>query len=122
LFGWFGIAIDGGVKTSRIVDACQTEDAESCRRMTFRQVGGFTASLGGGAPGGYIGAKALTATAAAVAIVFGVTLGAPVIAVLALTRAAIGVYAGGSQVGELGEVAGEFIYEKRYQRTNEPLN
>lgn len=90
--------------------------------MTFRQVGGFTASVGGGATGGYIGAKALTGTAAAVAIVFGVMLGAPVIAVVALTGAAIGVYAGGSQVGELGEVAGEFIYEKRYQRTNEPLN
>lgn len=120
--GWLGIAIDGGVRTSRIVDACQTEDAESCRRVTFRQVGGFTASVGGGAAGGYIGAKALTATAAAVAIVFGVTLGAPVIAVVALAGAAIGVYAGGSQVGELGEVAGEFIYEKRYQRTNEPLN
>jgi len=110
--GWLGVVVDGGVRAARISDACQSGDKNTCELVRYQQVGGFALTAGGGAVGGYMGAKMATLAVGTVALVFGVTLGAPVIAVVALTGAAVGAYAGGSQLGEFGEWAGEVIYKR----------
>src|SRR5690606_19609194 len=96
--GRVGVVVAGGVRGARISDACQSGDKSTCELVRYQQVGGFALTAGGGAVGGYMGAKMATLAVGTVALVFGVTLGAPVIAVVALTGAAVGAYAGGSQL------------------------
>lgn len=109
--GWLGVAIDGGVRSGRVLEACRSGNADTCQLVRYQQVGGFALAAGGGAVGGYVGAKAATFAMGVVAVVFGVTLGAPVIAIVALTGAAAGAYAAGARLGGFGEWAGEMLYE-----------
>jgi hypothetical protein len=109
--GYLGIAIDGGVRLSRINDACSIGNSQACAKTSYQQVGGFLGSAGGGAVGGVAGAKIATAVVGGVAIAFGVTLGAPVLAVIAIAGAAAGAYYGGSAGGTTGEELGDIVYQ-----------
>ncbi|PCD00784.1 LysM peptidoglycan-binding domain-containing protein [Halopseudomonas pelagia] len=113
LFGWFGIAIDGGVRLNTTVEACSAGREEQCSMVKYQQVSGFVGGAGGGAVGGAALGKMAAAGSTVVALAFGVTLGAPVIAVIAVTGVAVGVYAGGSMGGSIGESAGQMVYEWR---------
>lgn len=107
--GWLGVFIDGGVRTNRVVEACQAGTSSECKKVTFREGGGFILGAGGGAVTGIAGAQ--LAIAGATALVFGVTLGAPIIAIVAITGAAVGSYTGGPTLAKFGEYAGELVYE-----------
>nr|WP_286775556.1 hypothetical protein [[Pseudomonas] sp. BICA1-14] len=108
--GYLGIAIDGGVRLNRIHDACSVGSSQTCSQTSYQQVGGFAWSAGGGAVGGIAGAKLATAVLGGVAIAFGVTVGAPALAVIAITGAATGAYLAGSSGGAFGEYLGNEIY------------
>ena len=109
--GYVGIAIDGGIRTSKIYDACTTGSNQVCEQVSYKQGGGFVVSVAGGAGGAYAGAKAATLVVGGLALVFGVTVGAPVFAVVALVGAGVGAYYGGKQGGEGGEQIGEAFYQ-----------
>jgi LysM repeat protein len=109
--GYVGIAIDGGIRTSKIYDACTTGSNQICEQVAFKQGGGFVVSVAGGGAGAYAGAKAATLVVGGLALVFGVTVGAPVFAVVALVGAGVGAYYGGKQGGERGEQIGEAFYQ-----------
>ena len=116
--GWVGIAIDGGVRGQRIADACKAGIEAECTMVKFQQVSGFLGSAGTGAVGGLTGAKIATAAVGAIALVFGVTLGAPVVAIVALSGAAVGAYAGGAVGSSAGEAFGEIVYKRMVE--NDP--
>ena len=84
--------------------------SQTCSQTSYQQVGGFVWSAGGGAVGGIAGAKLATAVIGGVAIAFGVTVGAPALAVIAITGAATGAYLAGSSGGSFGEYLGNEIY------------
>lgn len=109
--GYVGIAIDGGIRTSKIYDACTTGSNQVCEQIAFKQGGGFVLSAVGGGTGAYAGAKAATLVVGGLALVLGVTVGAPVFAVVALVGAGVGAYYGGKQGGEGGEQIGEAFYQ-----------
>ena len=109
--GYLGIAIDGGVRLSKINDACSLEDSGSCRRVGFKQIGGFVGSASGGGLGGFLTAQAATAMVGGIALALGVTVGTPVLLVVGIAGAGLGAYYGGSEGGKLGEILGEVIYE-----------
>lgn len=109
--GWAGIAIDVGLRTNKVFDACTLGSESECKVASFKQVGGVLGSAGGGAVTGVVAAKGAVLVVGVLALIFGVTLGAPVIAVVALAGAGIGAYAGGSGGGVVGEKIGEMIYE-----------
>lgn len=111
--GWFGVAIDGGVRLNTTADACSAGREEHCSMVKYQQIGGFAGGVGGGAIGGAALGKVAATGATAIALAFGVTLGAPVIAVIAITGVAVGAYAGGSTGGSLGEAAGQMLYQWR---------
>ncbi|MCW8155622.1 LysM domain-containing protein [Stutzerimonas stutzeri] len=109
--GYLGIAIDGGVRLSKINDACSLEDNGSCQQVSFKQIGGFVGSASVGGLGGFLTGQAATAIVGGIALALGVTVGAPVLLVVGLAGAGLGAYYGGSEGGELGEMLGEIIYE-----------
>lgn len=39
--GWLGVFIDGGVRTNRVVEACQAGTSSECKKVTFREGGWF---------------------------------------------------------------------------------
>ncbi|WP_312956777.1 LysM peptidoglycan-binding domain-containing protein [Stutzerimonas nitrititolerans] len=108
--GYVGIAIDGGVRLSKINDACSVGSSQICSQTSYQQVGGFVWSAAGGAVGGVAGAKVAAAVAGGIALAFGVTVGAPVMVVIAIAGAAGGAYYGGSAGGTTGETLGDMIY------------
>lgn len=109
--GYLGIAIDGGVRLSRIHDACTGGSVEMCRQVSYKQAGGFSGSASFGALGGYVGAKVAVGIAGGIALALGVTVGAPVLLVVGLVGAGVGAYYGGSEGSDFGERAGTVIYE-----------
>lgn len=109
--GYVGIAIDGGIRTSKIYDACTTGSNQVCKQVAYKQGVGFAGSAGGGMLGGIAGAKAATVVVGGIALVFGVTVGAPIFAVVALVGAGVGAYYGGASGGSAGEELGTIIYE-----------
>ncbi len=110
--GWAGIAIDVGLRTNKVVDACTIGSESECKVASFKQVGGALGSAGGGAVVGAVAAKGAVMVVGGLALIFGVTLGAPVIAVVALVGAGAGAYVGGFIGGAAGESFGEVIYER----------
>ncbi len=110
--GWAGIAIDVGLRTNKVVDACTLGNENECKSASFKQVGGVLGSAGGGAVTGAVAAKGAVLVVGSLALIFGVTIGAPVIAVVALAGAGVGAYVGGSIGGAAGESFGEVIYER----------
>lgn len=110
--GWFGIALDGGVRGHQIAEACRVGADSECTMVKFQQVSGFLGGAGTGAVGGLTGAKIATLVVGSIALVFGVTLGAPVVAVVALSGAAVGAYAGSAVGGSAGEAFGEMVYKR----------
>jgi len=110
--GYLGIAIDGGVRMNKIQEACTVGSNQACARTSYMQVTGFVGSAGGGAVGGIAGAKVATAFVGGIALAFGVTFGAPALAVIAVAGAAAGAYYGGSGGGGFGEYVGDIIYQR----------
>jgi hypothetical protein len=106
-----GIAIDGGIRTSKIYDACTTGSNQVCEQVAYKQGVGFALSAVGGGTGAYAGAKAATLVVGGLALVLGVTVGAPVFAVVALVGAGVGAYYGGASGGSAGEKLGTTIYK-----------
>jgi LysM repeat protein len=109
--GYVGIAIDGGIRTSKIYDACTTGSNQVCEQVAYKQGVGFALSAVGGGTGAYAGAKAATLVVGGLALVLGVTVGAPVFAVVALVGAGVGAYYGGASGGSAGEKLGTTIYK-----------
>ena len=103
---------------NKIQEACTVGSNQACARTSYMQVTGFVGSAGGGAVGGIAGAKVATAFVGGIALAFGVTFGAPalaviaVIAVIAVAGAAAGAYYGGSGGGGFGEYVGDIIYQR----------
>jgi len=110
--GYLGIAIDGGVRMNKIQEACTVGSNQACARTSYMQVTGFVGSAGGGAVGGIAGAKVATAFVGGIALAFGVTFGAPALAIIAVAGAAAGAYYGGSGGGGFGEYVGDIIYQR----------
>ena len=108
--GYLGVAIDFGVRLNRIQEACTVGANQACTRTGYMQLTGFLGSAGGGAVGGVAGAKIATAFAGGIALAFGVTVGAPALAVIAIAGAATGAYLAGSSGGAFGEYLGNEIY------------
>jgi hypothetical protein len=108
--GYVGIAIDAGVRTTKIYDACTIGNNQQCERVSFAQVGGLSGAVGGGYTGGLVGAKVAVLAVGGIAILLGVTVGAPVLAVVALVGAGAGALIGGTHGGNAGEYVGETIY------------
>jgi hypothetical protein len=109
--GYVGIAIEGGIRGSKIQDACTAGSSQVCEQVAYKQVSGLAGSVAGGAGGAYAGAKAATLVMGGLALVFGVTVGAPVLAVVALAGAGVGAYYGGASGGSAGEELGTIIYK-----------
>jgi LysM repeat protein len=108
--GYVGIAIDAGVRTTKIYDACTIGNNQQCEKVSFTQVGGLFGAVGGGYIGGLAGAKVAVLAVGGIAILLGVTVGAPVLAVVALVGAGAGGLIGGTHVANKGEHVGETIY------------
>lgn len=79
------------------------------------QVTGFVGSAGGGAVGGIAGAKVATAFVGGIALAFGVTFGAPALAVIAIAGAAAGTYYGGSGGRGLASMSA-ILFTKRVKK------
>lgn len=109
--GRLGFIIDGSTRINRILDACSAGRSDQCGEVTYMQIGGFATSATAGGISGVAGAKIAVLGATSIALVFGVTLGAPVLAIVALSGAAVGAYTGGSLGSTAGEAAGQKIYE-----------
>ncbi len=73
------------------------------------QVAGFVGSAGDGAVGGIAGAKVATAFVGGIALAFGVTFGAPALAVIAIAGAAAGTYYGGSGGRGLASMSANYL-------------
>lgn len=109
--GYLGIAIDGGVRLNKIKDACTVGNDQACTRTSYMQATGLIGSASVGAVGGLAGAKVATFVVGGAALAFGVTVGAPALAVIAIAGAAAGAYYGGSEGGSFGEYVGDIIYQ-----------
>jgi len=107
-----GIAIDGGVRMKKIQEACTVGSNQACVRTSYMQVTGFVGSAGGGVVRGIAGAKVATAFVGGIALAFGVTFGAPALAIIAVAGAAAGAYYSGSGGGGFGEYVGDIIYQR----------
>lgn len=100
--GYIGVGLDVALAGSRIQEACTIDNGECAKTSTtetFRVTGG----VGGGIAGGNIAILA----AGSIALFFGTVLSTPVIAVVAIVGAGAGALYG----GDVGEWAGETIYE-----------
>jgi len=97
---------------NKIQEACTVGSNQGCARTSYMQVTGFVDSAGGGVVGGIAGAKVATAFVGGIALAFGVTFGAPALAIIAVAGAAAGTYYGGSGGGGFGEYVGDIIYQR----------
>ncbi len=100
--GQFGIALDVTLAGSRIQEACTIENGE-CIKTSITETGRVAFGIGGGVAGG----KIALAAVGGIVLVFGVTVSAPVIAIVAIGGAGVGALYG----GDFGEALGETIYE-----------
>ncbi|MGL4352447.1 MAG: hypothetical protein ACRCTP_00575 [Aeromonas popoffii] len=99
--GWVSVALDatsGGMKS---YEAWQTGDDTLFARVTVREIG----RVGGAFTGGAIAAEASATVGVAVvggmALAIGVTVSAPVLAIVSLGSAAVGGYYGGEAAGQV---------------------
>lgn len=65
----------------KIQEACTVGSNQACVRTSYMQVTGFVGSAGGGVVRGIAGAKVATAFVGGIALAFGVTFGAPALAI-----------------------------------------
>lgn len=97
---------------NKIQEACTVGSNQACARTSYMQVTGFVGSADGGVLGGIAGAKVATAFVGGIALAFGVTFGAPALAIIAVAGAAAGAYYGGYGDGGFGEYVGDIIYQR----------
>ena len=107
--GYVGIALDGANRLDKVYEACTV--GSDCEKAAFTQVGGFSV---GTAAGIYTSSAVYSGATAACAVV----LGALTVEVGAVGALACGVIVSGAVgygVGEVGSNVGEFAGEKIYE-------
>lgn len=107
--GYVGIALDGANRLDKIYEACTV--GSDCEKAAFTQVGGFSV---GTAAGIYTSSAVYSGATAACSVV----LGALTVEVGAVGALACGVIVSGAVgygVGEVGSNVGEFAGEKIYE-------
>ncbi len=98
--GWISIALDTADGASKVHEAWKQGDDAKTTVVAFRETGRVISSAYGGAVSATASASVGVTAATGLALVFGVTLGAPVIAVVSVTSAVVGGYYGGSLLGD----------------------
>lgn len=107
--GYVGIALDGANRLDKVYEACTV--GSDCEKVAFTQVGGFSV---GTAAGIYTSSAVYSGATAACSVV----LGALTVEVGAVGALACGVIVSGAVgygVGEVGSNVGEFAGEKIYE-------
>ena len=106
--GWIGTAIGGGASYMKVQDVCTAGDAQACKRVKFKEGGGFAGGLAGGVAVGSV----LTASTTG-AICLGLSISTAGVGGLAcgLVVVAAGSLGAGLLGGEAGEEVGDIIYE-----------
>ena len=106
--GWIGRAIGGGAAYMKVQDVCTAGDAQACKRVKFKEGGGFAGGLAGGVAVGSV----LTASTTG-AICLGLSISTAGVGGLAcgLVVVAAGSLGAGLLGGEAGEEVGDMIYE-----------
>lgn len=99
------IGLGAGSSYLKVVEACQAGETNSCKRVRFIEVGGFSGSVAGGAAGGSIGGLAVKAICN-----FGV-VGKAICGIAVIGAGSFGGTKAGSFVGEW---AGDLLYEANY--------
>lgn len=98
--GWISIALDTADGASKVHEAWRQGDNGKTTVVALREIGRVSTSALGGAWAASTSATVGVTAATGLALMFGVTLGAPVIAVVSVSSAVVGGYYGGNFIGE----------------------
>ncbi|MCE1117399.1 MULTISPECIES: PAAR domain-containing protein [Pseudomonas] len=103
------VAVGLGATSSylKVQEACRAGETEECRKVRLTETGSFTGGLVGGAAGAWGGNAAIR---------FVCYFGPWARAACGIAMVGTGSYAGAELVGKVGEVSGEAIYERVYDR------
>ncbi|WP_244230873.1 hypothetical protein [Vibrio ouci] len=101
--GYIGIGLGAASGVNNIYDACNIDSEGNCGKTVAQEIGGF---LGGLALGG----KVATLAVGGVLLILG-TASTPVVAVASIGAFAVGGAIGGIAGTNIGNVAGDIIYE-----------
>ena len=110
LLGYAGIALDGLYSFRQIQEACTVDNTDpACTRRRFAETGRLMGSVVGGFGGGSL------ATYGICTVVFGLPTSGTSVIWCGILAGGAGAFGGGMALGALGELGGEFVYEKKYQ-------
>lgn len=98
--GYIGVGLDAVTGLKSIVPACSEGISEECTVISLRETAKVYGSYVGGSWGATAGSTILVSGVSAVALVLGVTVSAPVIAVASVSGAVVGGFYGGSVAGD----------------------
>ena len=106
--GMVGTIIGGGASYMRVQDVCTAGDTESCRKIKFKEAGGFSGGMVGGA---LAGMAATSPVVASICMGLSIPSGGLVGIGCAVAVVGAGAFTFGYVGGEVGEGIGEVIYE-----------
>jgi hypothetical protein len=106
--GWLGTAVGGGVSAAKIQDVCSAGNTEACKRIRFTETGSFVVGVGGGMAAGWMLSAPVVG---ALCIGLGVPTGGVGTLACSIVVVGTGSLVGGELGSNLGEMAGEVIYE-----------
>lgn len=109
--GYVGLTVGAVSGVNNIYEACKVDSTGNCGKTTTREVAGFIGAWQVGAAGGTAGANLAVAVVTGAALIVGVSVSAPVLAIAAISGAVAGGFAGGVAGGTVGKAAGDVLYE-----------
>jgi hypothetical protein len=109
--GYVGLTVGAVSGVNNIYEACKVDSTGNCGKTTTREVAGFIGAWQVGADGGTAGANLAVAVVTGAALIVGVSVSAPVLAIAAISGAVAGGFAGGVAGGTVGKAAGDVLYE-----------
>lgn len=98
--GYIGVGLDAVSGLQSVVPACSDGMSDECAVISLRETAKVYGSYVGGSWGATAGSAILVSGVSVVALVLGVTISAPVIAIASVSGAVVGGFYGGSVAGD----------------------